>query len=63
MSDAKFSNSCREYLTQSRHCWFLAQSAKSMKHVPSEDDLSPHGRAAPRGRGVERDDNDMEEDD
>ena len=49
MSDAKFSNSCREYLTQSRHCWFLAQSAKSMKHVPSEDDLSPHGRAAPRG--------------
>lgn len=63
MSDVKFTNSCREYLAQSRHCWFLAQSAKSMRDVPSEDDLSPHRRAAPRGRGFERDDNDMEEDD
>jgi len=63
MSDVKFTNSCREYLAQSRHCWFLSQSAKSMRDVPSEDDLSPHRRAAPRERGFDRDDNDMEEDD
>ena len=41
---------CVEQDGQSRHCWFLAQAHEvTLVLRPSEDDLSPHGRAAPRG--------------
>lgn len=56
MSDTSYTNACREFTSQSREVWFVAQRAKSMTHVPSEENLyrsAERFRGAVRGRGID----------
>lgn len=48
MSDSRFTNLCREYVTRSREVWHVAQRATSLRHIPSDQDLIATARASNR---------------
>jgi len=58
MSDTRYTDACREFTSQSREVWFVAQRAKSMTHAPSPSDealfrSAERFRGAVRGRGID----------
>jgi hypothetical protein len=65
MSDADYASACREFVAQSREVWFVAQQAKSMTHVSSEESLlrpAERYRRTGRGRGIDFGGSDMDDD-